>query len=76
MRDVYKRLAKKLDELPNGYPETESGVELRILQKVFTPEEAENTLKLRPAAETVEEIANRLGTPVREMQAILDDLVM
>ena len=76
MTDVYKRLAKKLDELPNGYPETENGVELRILQKVFTPEEAENTLKLRPAAETVEEIANRLGTPVHEMQAILDDLVM
>ena len=35
MTDVYKRLAKKLDELPNGYPETESGVELKILEKIL-----------------------------------------
>jgi hypothetical protein len=33
--DVYERLAQKLDALPNGYPRTESGVELRILEKIF-----------------------------------------
>jgi NAD-dependent dihydropyrimidine dehydrogenase PreA subunit len=42
--DVYKRLAKHLDELPAGYPETESSVELRILRRLFTPEEAELAL--------------------------------
>jgi hypothetical protein len=31
MTDVYQRLAKKLDELPNGYPATEGGVEIKIL---------------------------------------------
>ena len=41
MSDVYQRLAKKLDELPNGFPATESGVELKILRKIFTQEEAE-----------------------------------
>ena len=30
MDEVYKRLAERLDELPNGYPATESGVELKI----------------------------------------------
>jgi len=75
MTDVYKRLARRLDELPNGYPATESGVELKILEKIFTPEEAEMTLKIRPMPETVEAIAERLEKPVDEMQAILDNLV-
>jgi hypothetical protein len=40
MTDVYKRLAQKLDGLPNGYPATEGGVELKLLRNIFTPEEA------------------------------------
>jgi len=72
MVDVYKQLAKKLDEMPNGYPATESGVELKILKKIFTPDEAEIALKLKPIPETVETIAERLGKPVPKMQAILD----
>ena len=35
--DVYRRLQQCLDELPVGYPATESGVELRILRRLFTP---------------------------------------
>jgi len=64
MSDVYKRLAKRLDELPNGFPETEEGVELKILQEIFTPGEAEMALKLRPVPETVEQIAERIGRSV------------
>jgi len=74
MTDVYRRLAKRLDEFPNGFPATESGVELKILQKIFTPEEAEMTLKIRPVPETVEAVAERLGKSVAEMQPILDNL--
>ena len=75
MTDVYKRLAKRLDELPNGYPATESGVELKILKHIYTPEEAEMTLKMRPVPETVEAVAERFEKPIPEMQAILDNLV-
>ena len=39
--DVYYRLAKVLDTLPNGFPSTDSGVEIKLLKKVFTPEEAD-----------------------------------
>jgi len=35
MTDVYKQLAKKLDKIPNGFPATESGVELKILRKIL-----------------------------------------
>lgn len=74
MDDVYRRLAKRLHELPNGFPETASGVELEILKKIFTPEEAELTLKIRPMPETAEAIADRLEIPLEEMQAKLDHL--
>jgi len=75
MEDVYRRLASRLDQFPNGFPATESGVELKILRKIFTPEEAEMTLKIRPLPETAEQIAERLGKPLEEMESILDDMV-
>ncbi|MBN1574593.1 MAG: 4Fe-4S binding protein [Deltaproteobacteria bacterium] len=74
MDDVYRRLAKRLDELPNGFPETESGVELRILKKIFSPEEAETALLLSPLPETAEAIAGRLDKPASKMRDILDDM--
>ena len=73
--DTFEKLARKLDELPEGFPGTESGVELKILRKIFTSEEAEMALMMRPAPETAEEIAERLGKPVVEMRTLLDDMV-
>ncbi len=75
MEDVYKKLARKLDELPNGYPETQSGVEIRILKKIFSPEDAEMALKINPFPETAEAIAQRLSIPLDQMQKILDTMV-
>ena len=45
-REIYKELACHLDKMPIGYPTTDSGVELRILKRLFTPEHAEIALKL------------------------------
>jgi len=39
--EVYRQLARHLDDLPGGFPSSESGVELRILKRLFSPEEAE-----------------------------------
>jgi len=75
MTTVYEQLAKKLDGMPSGFPATKSGVEMKILKKIFTPEDAEMALKMRPMPETVETIAERFGKPVREMQRILDHMV-
>ena len=36
---LYSKLAKVLDSLPNGFPATESGVEINILKKIFRPED-------------------------------------
>jgi Na+-translocating ferredoxin:NAD+ oxidoreductase subunit B len=59
--DPYKRLAERLDALPNGYPATESGVELRLLARLFTPEEAALAAQLRLTLETPAQVAERLG---------------
>jgi electron transport complex protein RnfB len=59
--DVYTRLAKHLDKLPGGYPATENGVELRILRRLFTEEEAELAVHLALIGEPAEDIAARAG---------------
>ena len=38
---VYIKLQQHLDSQAVGFPATKSGVELRILKHIFTPEEAE-----------------------------------
>jgi Pyruvate/2-oxoacid:ferredoxin oxidoreductase delta subunit len=75
MEDVYKQLAKRLDELPNGFPSTETGLEITILKKIFSREDAEMALKLKPIPETVEAISERLGVEHENTQAILDAMV-
>ncbi len=74
MNEVYRRLAKKLDALPNGYPATESGVELRILERIFRPEDARLALRLKPIPETAEVIGRRLGEEPASMEARLEEM--
>ena len=64
---IYERLAQHLDRLPAGFPRTESGVELRILRKLFNPEEAELACHLQMMPETAEAIAARVGQPEAEL---------
>lgn len=60
MEEAYENLAKHLDNLPTGFPATESGVELRILKRLFTPEEAEIATGLKMKFEPPAAIAERL----------------
>jgi Na+-translocating ferredoxin:NAD+ oxidoreductase subunit B len=59
--DAYRSLATRLDEIPNGFPATESGVELRLLAKMFTPEEARLASSLRLAPEPAAAVAARVN---------------
>lgn len=74
MKDVFKQLAERLDQLPHGYPVTDSGVELKILRKIFTPEDAEMALKLKYLPETADAIAERLSEPVDDIREALDQM--
>ncbi len=57
---VYRRLRKHLDRTPVGYPAAKSGVELRVLKGLFTPEEAEVALELSVIPEPLATIHKRL----------------
>ena len=70
-KKIYEKLREHLDSLPTGYPKTQSGVELRMLQKLFTKEEAEMACQLKPLPEKAEEIARRLG---RDPEKVADFL--
>ncbi|MGD8814739.1 MAG: 4Fe-4S binding protein [Anaerolineales bacterium] len=59
--DPYKLLAERLDTLPNGFPATEEGIELKLLAKIFTPEEAGLAAQLLLQKETPNQIAARIG---------------
>jgi Na+-translocating ferredoxin:NAD+ oxidoreductase subunit B len=69
--ETYTALARHLDALPGGFPETESGVELRILRRLFSPEEAELALHLTLIPEEAYVIAYRAGISQKEAEARL-----
>ncbi len=70
--DVYRRLQQHLDRMPVGFPATSSGVELRILKRLFTAEEAEIALCLSAVPERPARIARRArGRSRGEVQAAL-----
>lgn len=71
----YERLAAALDALPHGYPKTSSGVELLLLKKAFSPEEAALAGHLNRKPETVAEIASRAGMDEPQVRATLENLV-
>ncbi len=71
---VYYKLAEILDTLPNGFPKTESGVEIKLLIKVFTPDEAELFCDLRLSLETAEQIAQRTGRPLEGLEEKLTEM--
>lgn len=57
----HQRLAERLNALPNGFPPTDDGRELKLLAKLYTPEEAGLAAQLNSSLETVEEIAARIS---------------
>ena len=73
-KDVYKKLAERLNDLPGGFPSTRNGVELRILRKLFTPEEAGFALHLNLMPEEVRVIARRAKISQEEAASRLEQM--
>jgi electron transport complex protein RnfB len=72
---IYERLAKALDQLPNGFPRTDSQAEIKILKKIFSPEEASLAGNLSGVYESVEEISQRANLPTKEVGKQLFQMV-
>ncbi len=72
--NVYLKLREFLDQFPLGFPETESGVEIEILKKLFTEKEAETALLLTPFPEEAFQIAERGGIDVKDLERKLESM--
>jgi Na+-translocating ferredoxin:NAD+ oxidoreductase subunit B len=70
----YKKLAERLDTLPNGFPPTEEGSELKLLANLFTPEEAQLASQLKIMLESSTQIAERLGLDHMSTRQILKSM--
>ena len=74
---IYRELQEHLDKMPVGFPATESGVELRVLKHLFTPEEAQIAIKLKTQPEPLKKIHRRLkktGITIEELELKLDEM--
>lgn len=69
---VFRELQVYLDQLPMGFPRTESGVEIDLLKTMFEPDEALIALNLTPIPETSEKIASKMDRDPKTMGEKLD----
>ncbi len=76
--EVYEELRAHLNRLPIGLPSTQSGVEIRILKHLFTPEEARMATQLSMLPEPLHRIYRRVkksGVLIEEVEQLLDRMV-
>lgn len=74
---VYRALQQSLDKLPISFPATESGVEIRILKQIFSPEKALIGSKLEFFPKALHKIYSELekdGVPLEGVEKNLDEM--
>jgi Fe-S-cluster-containing hydrogenase component 2 len=57
--DIYRQLQRHLDQSPVPFPETDSGVEISLLKRLFDETEANIALKLSVLPESIDKIFKR-----------------
>lgn len=70
--NLYKDLREQLDQYSVGFPATESGVEIQILRKLFSEDEAEMYLNLSMMLEAPQDVAGRVGKDPKEVETLLE----
>jgi electron transport complex protein RnfB len=73
-KKIYRRLAEHLDTLPDGFPPSETGADLRLLERLFTPQEAELAVHLTLDREPAQVIAGRASLPLDQVEPRLDGM--
>ena len=71
---IYQNLADHLEQLPGGFISSDTKADQRLLQRLFTLEEAKLAVHLTLDRETVQAIASRAGFPVDETEERLKEM--
>ena len=74
MSDVYERLRLRLDDLATGLPETEDKIEIKLLKRLFTEQEAEFFIQLHPMLESPEVVAKRLDQDPAKVAGLMEQM--
>ncbi|MGD8521054.1 MAG: 4Fe-4S binding protein [Desulfobacterales bacterium] len=74
MEDVFEKLRARLDDMASGYPESESKIEIKLLKKMFTEEEADLFLQLMPFLQKPEDVAKRLKRDSDEIAEAMEQM--
>ena len=72
--DVYRELQQRLDTYSVGFPKTESGIEIRILESLLSETDAKMFLALSQKLETAASVASRLDRPAEDVADHLEDM--
>ncbi|MFX1239334.1 MAG: 4Fe-4S binding protein [Promethearchaeota archaeon] len=78
---IYRELHKKIDEsMPVGFPASDEGLEIRLLEMLFTPEEAKIAVHLGALPEPLKRINRRvnkggISIEISKLEEVLDNLV-
>lgn len=70
--DAFLKLREFLNQFPLGYPKSPSGVEIKILKRLFTEVEARITINLTHIPEEESEIAKRTGMNIKRLEDRLE----
>ena len=74
--EIYLKLREQLDKYALGFPVTDSGVELKILKRIFTKDDAELYLEMGIRLEEPKAVAERTGRDLEETADHLEDMAM
>jgi Pyruvate/2-oxoacid:ferredoxin oxidoreductase delta subunit len=72
--DIYRKLQEFLDQFPLGFPKTSTGVEIELLKRLFTEEEAELAILLPFLPEEPGQIAERYQLDAKELEEKLESM--
>ncbi|MHA2346896.1 MAG: ATP-binding protein [Candidatus Hodarchaeales archaeon] len=72
--EIYRELQEHLDSLPVGFPATESGVELRLLKRLFNLEEARLALHMKWEFESATNIFKRVSEEIKTLVEVKNHL--
>ena len=71
---IYQKLAEHLDQLPGGFSSSDSDVDLHLLQRLFSTEEAELAVHLTLDRENAQIIAERASLHVAKTEQRLNEM--
>jgi electron transport complex protein RnfB len=74
--EPYHRLTEHLDRLPGGFSPSKTGAHIHLLQKLFTPEEAELAAHLTLKREDAKTIAKKASLSALKTEKLLEEMAM